>query len=180
MVVSYPYLVVQALLSFINSLSQFSRSVVSDCDPVGCSTPGFPVHHQLPELTQTHVHWISDAIQPSHSVAPFSFFPQSFPASGSLPMNQLFTSGGQSIGTSASASVFPMNIQDWFPLGFTGLISLQFKDSQESSPTPQFKSINSSVFSLLYGPTLTSVPGYWKNHSFDHTELRRQSDVSAF
>ena len=77
-------------------------------------------------------------------------------------MSQLFTSGGQSIGV--SASVLPMNIQGWFPLGVTGLIS---RDSQESSPAPKFKSINSSVLSLLYGPTLTSEHDYWKNHSFD-------------
>ena len=77
MVVSYPYLVVQALLSFINSLSQFSRSVVSDCDPVGCSTPGFPVHHQLPELTQTHVHQVRDAFQPYH---PLLLLPLIFPS----------------------------------------------------------------------------------------------------
>ena len=77
-------------------------------------------------------------------------------------MNQLFISDGQSIGASASASVLPMNIQDWSPLGWTGLISLQSKDSQESSPTPQFKSINSSVLSFLYSPSLTSIHDYWK------------------
>ena len=91
--------------------------------------PGFPVYHQLPEPTQTHVHRISDAIQPSHPVLPFSSCLQSFPASGSFQMSQLFASGGQSIGVSvsASASVLPMNIKDWFPLGWTGWISLQFK-----------------------------------------------------
>ena len=93
--------------------------------------------------------------------------------------DQFFPSGGQSIEVSASASVLPMNIQDWFPLGLTGWISLQSKDSQESSPTPQFKSINSSVLSFLYGPTLTSIHGYWKNHSFDQTDLCWQSNVSA-
>ena len=77
-------------------------------------------------------------------------------------MNQLFTSGGQSIGVSASASVLSMNIQDWFPLGLTGLISLWPKGSQESSPTPQFKSINYLVLSLLYAPALTSIHDYWK------------------
>ena len=66
-----------------------------------------------------------------------------------------------------SASVLPMNIQDSFPLGLTGLISLQAKDSQEPSPTPQFRSINSLSLSSLYGPTLTSINDYWKNHSFD-------------
>ena len=86
----------------------------------------------------------------------------------SFPMSQLFASGGQSIGASASASVLPMNIRGWFPLGLTGLISLQSKGlSRESSPTPQFKSLNSSALNLLYGSTLTSVHDYWKNHSFD-------------
>ena len=93
--------------------------------------------------------------------------PQSFPASGSFPVSQLFASGGQSIGASASASVPSMNIQCWFRLGLTGLISLLSKDSQESSPAPQFKSINSSTLSLLYGPTLTSIHDYRKNHIFD-------------
>ena len=90
-----------------------------------CSTPGFPVHHQFPELAQTHVHQVCDAIQPSHPL--FSSCPQSFPASGSFPGSQFFTSGGQSIGVSASTSVLPMNIQDRFPLGWTSWISLQSK-----------------------------------------------------
>ena len=97
------------------------------CDPMNCSMPGLPVHHQLMEFTQMHVHWVSDAIQPSHPLIPFSSCPQSFPSSGSFQMSQLFTSGGQSIGISASASVLPMYIQDWFPLGWTGWISLQSK-----------------------------------------------------
>ena len=98
----------------------------------------------------------------SSSVIPFSSCLQSFPASGSFQMSQFFQSGGQSTGVSSSASILPMNIQDWFPLGWTGLISLQSRDSQEYSLTLQFKSINSSAFSLLYGPTLTSVHDYWK------------------
>ena len=95
--------------------------------PHGCSTPGFPVHHQLLEPVQTHVCWVGDAIQASHPVVPCSPCLQSFPASGSLSVSWLFTSGYQSIRDSASASVLPMNIQDWFPLGLTGLISLQSK-----------------------------------------------------
>ena len=95
------------------------------CNPMNCSTPGLPVPHQLPESTQTHVHWVGGAISPS--VTPFSSFLQSFPASGSFPMSQLFASGGQSIGVSASASVLPMNTQDWSPLGSTDWISLQSK-----------------------------------------------------
>ena len=91
------------------------------CDPMDCSTPGLPVHHQLLEPTQTHVRWVSDAIQPSH--------PLSSPSSPAFSLSQSwpFTSGSQSIGVSASASVLPVNIQDWFPLGLTSLISLQSK-----------------------------------------------------
>ena len=96
--------------------------VVQSCptlwDHIDCSMPGFPVLHYLLEFAQTHVHWVDDAIQSSHPVAPFSSCPQSFPTSGSFPMKQLFASGGQSSGASALASVLPMNI----PLGLTGLI----------------------------------------------------------
>ena len=110
-----------------------------------------------------------ESVMPSNRIIPFSPCLQSFPVSGSFLMNQLFTSGGQSIGASASASVLPMNIQDWFPLGVTGLISLQSKElsshSQESSPTPQFKSISPSVLSPLYGPSVTSIHDYWKMYS---------------
>ena len=104
----------------------FSLSHVQLWDPMDCSTPSFPVLHHLLEFAQTHVHWVGDAIQPSHPLL-FSSPPslQSFPASGSFPVSQFFTSGGQSIGASASASVLPMNIHGWFPLGLTGLISLQ-------------------------------------------------------
>ena len=106
----------------------FSCSVVSDsATPWTTSMPGFPVLHHLPEFAQTHVHWVSDAIQTSRPVIPFYSHLQSFPASGSFPMSQFFTSGGQSIGASVSASVLPMKIQGWFLLGLTGLISLQSK-----------------------------------------------------
>ena len=106
----------------------------------------------------------------SSSVVPFSscLQPSKGPASGPFLISQLFASGGQSIGVSASASVLPMNIQNLFPLGWTGWISLQSKGlSQESFPTPELKSINSLVLSFLYGPTLTSIHDHWKNHSFD-------------
>ena len=149
---------------------QFS-SVTQSCptlfNPMDCSTPGLPVHHKLLEFTQTHVHWVSDAIQPSHPVIPFFSCPQSFPVSGSFQISQFFTSGGQSIGVSASTSVLPLNSQDWSPLGWSGLISFSPRDSQESSPTPQFKSINSSVLGFLRSPNLTSISDYWRNHSFD-------------
>ena len=99
-----------------------ARSFLTLCNPMYYNTPGFPVLHRLPELAQTHVHWVGDAIQPSHPVIPFSSCLQSFPASGFFPMSQLFLMGGQSIGVSASVSILSMNIQDWFPLGLNGLI----------------------------------------------------------
>ena len=147
-------------MSFAISSNQFS-SVQS------LSTPVFPVHHQLPEPTQTHVHQVSDAIQPSNPLSSLSSLTFNFSQHQGLFKSQFFASGGQSIGVSASTSVLPMDIQDWFPLGLTVLISLQSKDSQESSPTPQFKSINSLVLRFLYSPTLTSIHNYWKNLSFD-------------
>ena len=90
-----------------------------------CSTAGFPVHHKLPELTQTHVHPVSDVIQPSHPL--LSPSPPTFNLCQTFQMSQFFTSGGQSIGVSASASALPMNIQNWFSLGWTDWISLQSK-----------------------------------------------------
>ena len=108
----------------------------------------------------------------SSSVVPFLSCLQSFPASGSFPMTQFFTSSGQSIGASPLASLLPMNIQDWFPLGLAVWPPCSPRDSQESSPTPQFRSINSLVFSFLYGPTLKSIQDYWKT-----TALTRQTFV---
>ena len=107
------------------SLAQFCTTF---CNPKDCSTPGFPVHHQLPELAKTHVHWVSDAIQPSHPL--LSPSPPTFNHSqhqGLFQWNQFFTSGSQSIGASASHSLLLINIQDWFPLWWTSWISLQSK-----------------------------------------------------
>ena len=114
------------------SKSQFS-SVAQSCptlwDPMNCSTPGLPVHHQLPEFTQTHVHRVGDAIQPSHPLpSPFPPALKSLPASESFPMSQLFAWGGQSFGVSALASVLPKNTQGWFSLEWTGWIFLQSKE----------------------------------------------------
>ena len=103
----------------------------------------------------------------SSSVVPFSTCLQSFPASGSFPMNQFFTSRGQRIGILASASVLPMNIQDWFLLGWTSWISLQSKGLSRVFSNTTVKSINSSALSFLYSPALTSIHDHWKNHSFD-------------
>ena len=140
---------------------QFSRSVVSDFlrphesqharPPCPSPTPG--VHSDSHPWNQ----WCLPAI--SSSVVPFSSCPQSLPASESFPMSQFFTWGGQTTGVSALASFLPMNTQDWSPCSP--------RDSQESSPTPQFKSINSSALSLLHSPTLTSIHDHRKNHSLD-------------
>ena len=92
---------------------------------------------------------------------------QSFPASGSFLMSQLLASGGQSIGVSASASVLQMNIQDWFPLGWTGLISLKSKGLSRVFSSTTVQSIISLELSFLYNPTLTSIHDYWKNRSFN-------------
>ena len=107
--------------------SSVTQSYLTLCDPVDGSTPGFPVHHQLPELAQTHVHQVGDAIQPSHPLSsppPPAFNPSQHQG---LQMSQSFTSGSQSIGVSTSTSVLPVNIEDWFPLGWTGWIYLQSK-----------------------------------------------------
>ena len=154
--------------NLVNSV-QFSHSVVSDSlwphglqharPPCPSPTPG--VYSNSCTLSR----WCHPTI--SSSVVPFSSCPQSFPASGPFPMSQFFASGDQSIGVSASTSGIPMNSQDWFPLRWTGLSPCSPRDSQESSPTPQFKSVNSSALSLLHTPTLTSLHDYWKNHSLD-------------
>ena len=118
----------------VYQLSSVAQSCLTLCNPMDYSMPGFPVHHQLLEFTQTHVHRVGDAIQSSYPLPYPSPCPprtpqllQSFPASGSFQMSQFFTSGGQCIGVSASALVLPMNAEDWFPLGWTDWISLQFK-----------------------------------------------------
>ena len=149
--------------------SSVAQSCPTLCDPMNCSMPGLPVHHQLLEFTQTHVHRVRDAIQPSHP--PLSPSP---PAPNPSQHQGLFqwvnsASGGQSIGASASVSVLPVNVQDWLPLGWTGSISLQSTGLSRvfSNTRTQFKSINSSVLSFLYVPTLTSIHDYWENYSSD-------------
>ena len=145
--------------------SSVTQSCLTLCDPKDCSTPGLLAHCQLPEFTQTHVHWVSDAIQPSHPAIPFSSCLQSFPTSGSFPMSLFFRWPNYS---SFSFNISHSNeYSGVISLGRTGWISLQSKGSQESSPTAQFRSINSSVLSFLYSPTLTSIHDYWKKHNFD-------------
>ena len=159
----------QIIFVIIQHSVRFSRSVVSNC-----LWPHEPQHARPPcpsstPRVQPNPSPLSRRCHPtiSSSVVPFSSYLQSFPASGSFPMSQLFIWGGQSTGVSASQSVLSMNIQDWSPLGWTGWIYCSPRDSQESSPTPQFKSINSSALSFLHNPTLTSIHDHWKNHSLD-------------
>ena len=144
--------------------SSVSQSCLTLWNPLNCSTLGLPVHHSAPGV-YTNSCLLSQWCHPtiSSSVVSFSSHFQSFPASGSFQMSQFFILNGQSIGVSASTSVLPMNIRDWFPLRQT---SCSPRNSQESSPIPEFKGIDSSVLSFLYSPTLTSIHGYWKNHSF--------------
>ena len=152
--------------TYICLLVQFSRSVVSDSlQPHESQHTRPPCPSPTPEFTQTHIHRVSDAIQPiSSSVIPFSSCPQSLPASESFPMSQLFTWGGQSTGVSALASFLSKKSQGWSPSEWSPCSP---RDSQESSPTPQFKSINSLALSLLHSPTLTSIHDHKKNHSLD-------------
>ena len=136
--------------------SSVAQSCLTLCDPMNCSMPALPVHHHLPEFTQTHIHRVGDAIQwmISSSVIPFSSHLQSFPASGSFQMSQFFASNGQSIEVSVSLSVLPMNIQDWFPLGLTGWISLLSKGLSRifSSTTVQKHQFFGAQLSLQFNP----------------------------
>ena len=132
---------------------------------MACSMPGFPVFYHLPEFAQTRAHWVGDAIQSSRPVIPFPSCLQSFPASGSFQMRWLFASGGRNIRVSASASVLPVNIQGWFPLGLTGLNSLLSKGlTTVFSSTTVWKHLF-LVDSLLYGSALTSIHDYGKNQA---------------
>ena len=141
------------------------------CGPMNCSTSGFPVLYYLPEFSQTHICWISDAILSSHPLSPSS------PLAPNLSQHQgLFQWVGSSyqvtkVLRSALASVLPMNIQGWYPLGLTSLISVQSKGLSKSFLTPQFESISSSVLSPLCGPTLTSIHDYWKDHNFHYMDF---------
>ena len=137
------------------------------CNPMNRSTPGLPVHHQLPEFTQIHVHRVGDAIQPSHPLSsPSPPAPNPSQHQGLFQwVNSLHEVA--KVLVSASASVLPMNTQDWCPLGWTGWISLQSKGLSESSPTPHFQIINSLALSFLHSPTLTSIHDHWKNHRPD-------------
>ena len=158
--------------------SSVAQSYPTLCDPMNCSTPGLPVHHQLPEFTQTHVHQVSDAIQPSLRLSSPSPPAPNPSQHQSFPVSQLFTWGGPSTGVSALASFFPKNTQDWSPSEWTGWISLQSKGLS----LLQHHSSKASILrhSAFFSPTLPSIHDHWKNHSLDYMHLCWQSNVSAF
>ena len=156
--------------SNVNTLqfSSVAQSCLTLCDPMNHSTPGLPVHHQLPELTQTHVHRVSDAIQPSH--------PLSFPSPPAFNLSQhqgLFqwVSSSHQVAKVLELQLQHQSLQRVFRVDFLWdwlVWSPCFpRDSQESSPTTQLKSMNSLVLRFLYSPTITSVHDYWENHGFD-------------
>ena len=147
--------------------SSVTQSCPTLCNPMDCSTPDIPVHNQLPELAQTHVHRVGDAIQPSHPLSSPS------PAFNLSQHQGLFRWVGSS---HQVANVLEFQLQhqsfQWiFRIDFLldGLVGSPCspRESQEPSATPQFKKINSLVLSFLYIPTLTSIHDYWKNHNFD-------------
>jgi len=160
--------VVTSLFFFISEFSLVTQPCPTLCDPMDCSMPGFPVHYQLPELVQTHVHRAGDTIQSFILCCPLLLLPSIFP----------------SIKVISNESVLPIRWPKYWSISFSispsneysGLISFRMDwldlltvqgTLKESSPTPQFKSINSSALSFLYSPTLTSIHDYWKNHSLD-------------
>ena len=148
--------------------SSVAQSCLTLCDPMNCSAPGLPVHHQLPEFTQTHIHRVGDAIQSSHPLSS-----PSPPAPNPSQHQSLF----QWVNSSHEVTkVLEFQLQhrsfqrnpraDLLQNGLVGS-PCSPRDSQESSPTTQFKSINSWVLSLLHSPALTSIHDHWKNHSLD-------------
>ena len=153
---------------FNSIISSVTQSCLTLCNPMDCSTPGLPVYHQLPEFTQTHVHWVGDASQLTHPLSSTS------PPAFNLSQHQDFFQGVSS--SHQVAKVLELQLQhqsfqwifrnDFLEDGLVGS-PCSARDPQESSPTPQLKSINSLALSFLYSPTLTSTHDYWKNHNFD-------------
>ena len=148
--------------------SSVTQSCLTLCDPTNCSMPGLPVHHQLPEFTQTHVYQVGDAIQPSHPLSSPS------PPAPNPSQHQSLFQKLNSLHEVAKVLEFQFQHHSFqrnprVDLLQNGLVGSPCspRDSQESSPTPQFKSIDSSVLSLLHSPTLTSIHDHRKNHSLD-------------
>ena len=145
-------------------------------DPMNCSMPGLPVYHQLSEFTQTHVHWVSDAIQPSHPLSSPSP-PAPIPLSIRVFSNESTLHMRWPKYWSFSFSIIPSKDIPGLIFRMDWLDLLAVQGTLKSLPTTQFKSINSLVLSFLHIPTLTSIHDHWKNHSLDQTDLCWQSNV---
>ena len=186
---SWPQLYGQICFASIFSNNPFSSVQFSSvaqlcptlCHPRNHSTPGLPAHYKLPEFTQTHAHRVDDAIQPSHPLSSPS------PSAPNLSQHQGLFQWVNSSHEVAKVLKFQLQHQSfqWTPRTYRlqdGLVGSRCcpRDSQGSSPTPQFKSINFSAVTFLYSPTLTFIHDHWKNHSLDQTDLCWQSNVSAF
>ena len=164
----------EAVVHISVQFSSVTQSCLTLCDPMDYSLSGFSVLHQLLELALTHVHWLSDAIQPSHPLSSPS--PPAFNLSQNQSWKRLERESVLCIRWPKywrfSFSISPTSENSGlFPLGWTSWIFCSPRDSQESFLIPQFKSINSSALSFLYSPTLTPIYDYWKNHSFDKMYL---------
>ena len=159
----------------------FTKLCPTFCYPKDCSMPCFPDLYYLPEFPKSLVHWVGDVIQPSHPLLPPA--PPAFNISQHQGLFQWVSSSHQ-VAKALELQLQHQSFQWIFKTDFLldGLVGSPYRprDSQESSPAPQFKSTSSSTPSLLYGPTLTSIHDYWKNHSFDYVELCWQSNVSVF
>ena len=169
------------LLFVSNQFSSVALSCQTLCHPMNCSTPGLPVHHKHPEFTQTHVHRVGDAIQSSHPLSSPS------PPAPNPSQHQGLFQWVNSSHQVAKVLEFQLQQQSFQRTPRTYLLSdglvgspCSPRDCQESSPTPQFKSINFLALSFLHSPTLTSIHDHWKNHSLDQTDLWWQSNVFAF
>ena len=157
-----------ACRKFKNCYCSIAKLCLILCNPMDCSMPGIPVLHQLPELTQTHAHWVGDAIQPLTLCCSLLLPPSIFPSIRVFSSESVIHIRWPK-DWSFSFSISPSNEDSGlisFRMDRWDLLAVQ-GDSQDSSPAPQFKSINSLVLSFLYSPTLTSIHDYWKNHSFD-------------
>ena len=161
-------------------LSSVCQSCLILCDTMNRSTPGLPVHHQLAESTQTHV---PELVMPSNHLflcRPLLLLPSIFPSIRVFTNESALCIRWPNIGVSFSTSVFPMNTQDWYPLGWTCWISLQSEGLSRVFPNTTVQKHWFFVAKPFYGPPLISIHDYWKNHSFDYMKLFWQSNVSAF
>ena len=151
-----------------NQFSSVTQSCPTLCDPMNRSTPGIPIHHQLPEFTQTHLHWVSDAIQPSHPLSsPFPPAPNPSQHQGLFQWVNSSHEVAEVLELQLQHHSFQLTPRTDLPQDGRVGSPCSPRDSQESSPTPQFKNINFSVLSFLHSPTLTSIHDHWKNHSLD-------------